>query len=592
MREILEQKYKLLRNICRIELSQSYEDINSVIRCALVDFIKKCDNPAIWCYGKHTKMLMTDFIFELKRIRYIIDNGLDGREDSGFEIINESEIIEKQIDGVIISSRVHRDEIVSNLKSNYVHIPYLDIYDELEKAGIVLNVGYYAAGHPYSKYLDLNKMQRALLQENNKERGYALLRKIIKKYIEIKDFKSAIYYTDKLIELRNDAWERDLIGELHEVYELQEQGLKSINENNVLMLCIDGLRRKEICGEYMGNLLRFMKKEFYYFNNAYSISTSTFESLIPAYSENTDLRTKYYEKDVIARGRCRFIEEAKRQGRNIFFYTDGYRFIEDDAIRVKRQSQTATEKLWDFLLDAVDEKTGLFYIHILYESHYSYPNPYTTDEIVASGTNIMFDYLESNGGRIRTDYDRQQKDSLKYLDDVFFPLIENIRCRMVLYADHGNILIGKGTDIEEIEKTKYTFHEDLIQIPLGIRSREKGTGADDSLISIGEINMIIIGLMKKENILFESRDYVKVMRSEIYNPDFKFLYKKVHHERGLLAFEAFIFQAGYKLAVYADGVTELYSADTDREIEDMQIKMRLLDKVKSEITVCGLNELK
>lgn len=586
--EILREKYNALQKLFNISFSQGNGEINHIIKRSICEFVEHCRKPAIWCYGKHTKMLMADFMFELKKVHYIIDNGVQNREESGFEIIDENNIMDKQIDGIIISSRIYKDEIIENLRANYEGIPYLDIYEELEKAGIFLNGNYYAAGHlhPYNRYRGLNKMQRRVLEEKNEGICRGELEKIIRIYIEIKDFQSAIKYTTKMIELFDGVWEKRLLEQLKEIYTLQLEVLKEIDENNVLMICIDGLRRKEVCEKHMKNLYRFLKDRTYYLNNAYSVSTSTYESLIPAYSENDDLRTKYYEINKVASGDCRFITEAKKQGRSIFFYTDGTEYIEDAANVMVSQSQTATEKIWEFMLDAVSEKNGLFYIHILYESHYSYPNPYTTEEIVAAGTHIMFDYLGHNGGRIRTDYNKQQKDSLRYLDDVIVPLIENLSCRMVLYADHGNILIDKGTDIENIEATKYTFHEDLIQVPFAIKSPEMEVGADNSLASIMELNHVIIGLMNRERILFEKHDFIKVLRSEIYNPDFIYLYQKANKGHGLLAFEAFIFEEGYKLAVYADGVVELYRTEADLQVDDSNIQKRLLDKIKDKVTVC------
>lgn len=591
MKEVLSEKYNALLDVCGIGAFEGQEAVNAVIRQSLRDFTARCSEPAIWCYGRHTKMLMADFIFELKKVRFIIDNGAGSQGDGGFEVIRESGIAEKRIDGIIISSRVYRDEIAASLRVNYAHIPYLDIYAELEKAGILLDAGYYAERHPYSVYCGLNGMQRSLSGEAGREACCSTLEKIIKKYIEIKDFKSAMKYTEKLIGLRGDMWEGALLEQLREIYGLQQEAMKGIHVDNVLMLCMDGLRRREVREEHMGNLCRFLKQTARYYSNAYSVSTSTFESLISVYSENMDLRTKYYEADTVAGGKCRFIREAKRQGRKICFYTDGAKFVDDDAISVKSRSQTATEKLWDFLLDAADEKNGLFYIHILYESHYSYPNPYTEEKIVADGSNILFDYLEGNGGRIRTDYGRQQKDALRYLDDVVVPLVENLQCRMVFYADHGNILIDEGAALEDVEKTKYTFHEDLVQVPFAVKSPETGTGTEAALTSLMELNNAVISLLKKEKASFRQRDHVKLLRSEIYNPDFRHLYKKADYEQGLLAFEVFIFAGGHKLAVYADGRTELYLAATDCEINDMPTKRKLLNDIRGEVTVCGPEHL-
>ena len=590
MKELLQTKYEKLQHICELK-SYPNSKIYPLIKNMIISFTKKCNNPAIWCYGKHTKMLMTDFIFELKNVNFIIDNGIGNIAGSGFEIINESSILEKKIDGIIISSKKYRDEIVCNLKKNYSDIPYLDIYAELEKNGYYLTVEYYAKDHPSSRYSSLNGLQRSFLQKKGTEDCKDSLKKILNIYIEIKDFKSAIKYASKLVGLSNDTWAYELLRQLKEICNLQLEALQQINEDNVIMLCVDGLRRKEVCKKYMMNLYTYIKDNMYYCTNAYSVSTSTFESLIPAYSENDDLRTGYFNTNVIEADNCRFIKEAKRQKRKICFYTDGIDYVKDESILVKRHAQTATEKLWDFTLDASGEKNGLFYIHILYESHYSYPNPYTIDEIITEGTNIIFDYLEHNGGQIRTDYNMQQKDSLRYLDDIIAPLLENLQCRMVLFADHGNILIDKGTELKSIEKTKYTFHEDLIQIPLAVKSPEIAIRTDDTLASLMEINTIVIALMKKENFQLDKNNYIKVLRSEIYNPDFRYLYKKTHNERGLLAFEVFLFRDGYKLAVYSDGTVELYLSETDTEISDMKIKNKLWKEIKDKVTVCDKFDL-
>lgn len=586
MKELLEKEYKALCKHCSLDCSIDGTKLNMILKKMICRFVEQCDRPAIWCYGKHTKMLMSDFMFELKKVRYIIDNGIAGGENSGFEIIKESKIADMQIDGVIISSRIYKDEIVDRLKANFSGIKYLDIYEEFEREGIHLDRDYYDREHPYSKYRRLNQYQRDLADFKDSQSRQTVLKKIIKSYIEIKDFKSAIRYTEKLIWESGNEWEKQLLERLKEIYELQLEATEIIHENNVVMLCIDGLRRKEVTKQTMKNLSAYIRDRMHYFDNAYSVSTSTYESLIPTYSENDDLRTRYFEENQIPGDKCRFIQEAKKQRRKIFFYTDGTEYIVDDEIHITSYSQTATEKLWDFLLDAVDEQNGLFYVHILYESHFAYPNPYTMETIVGEGTSILFDYLEKNGGRLQADYEMQQKDALRYLDDTIVPLIERLHCGIVLYADHGNILFGRETELRDIENTKYTFHEDLVQVPLAIGYPGIDVGTDRRLISIMELNKIVNMLMKREKYLLEKKVFIKILRSEIYNPDFRYLYKKIHYERGLEAFEVFIFEDGYKLAVYADGCVELYLVETDREFDDTVIKKRLLDQVRDYITVC------
>ena len=97
--------------------------------------------------------------------------------------------------------------------------------------------------------------------------------------------------------------------------------------------------------------------------------------------------------------------------------------------------------------------------------------------------------------------------------------------------------------------------------------------------------------MKHEKYLPKKKKFVKILRSEIYNPDFRYLYKKINYERGLDAFEVFLFEEGLKLAVYSDGAVELYSVDSDRKVDSKEIRERLLDQVRDWITVCDLADL-
>ncbi len=586
MKELLEDKYRILAQYFQIKEDNHNGNINQIIKNALREFVNRCDNPAIWCYGKHTKMLMADFIFEMKCVKYIIDETYSGKKESGFSIISSNQIRNSNIDGIVISSFKYREEIKRILNEKYSEIKYLDIYETLEENGIVLSREYYTAEHPYDHYLLINQCKRKLkidLSETEKDKIY---RKLIKEYVRIKDFRSAILCAEEYI--RQCKVSFGIIDVLRELDELMQTAIGHISDKNVLMLCIDGLRRQDLVGTGMEKVKRFLEQNVYVFSNAYSVSTSTYESLIPAYSENADLRTKYFEKNTVEENSCRFIRTALEQKRNIYFYTDSFAYIESDRIRVTGCAQTVCEKLWSFLLDAVEEENGLFYIHILYESHYSYPNPYTKEKIVADGSSIMFDFLVRNGEHLRTDYCAQHQDALAYLDDILYPFLSRLKARFVLYADHGNILLKKNICLENVSYVQGTFHEDLIQIPLAIKSQEMGTGSYDGMISLMQINDVIISLLKRKQYNPEKKEFIKIVRSQIYNPDFQYIYKKNGQERGLLAFEGFLFHTGYKLIVYSDGEIELYEMATDILVNDQRKKTELTNRIRDFITVTNL----
>lgn len=581
---LIEEKYEKILSTYGFTKLNNPINVNYLVKEAIDSYLRSCRRPAIWCYGEHTKMLMADFMNELRSVKYIIDERAEVYQAaSGFNVIDKGNIEKNGIDGVIISSYKFRREIKEILTNDFPWLSYLDLYNYIEAHGIRIDREYYAMLHPYSRYQRINNLRiQAKDTQADQEKIFIQL---IGCFVEIKDFCGAINFSEELYQLFPKPKYKELISDLMEIYDLECQMAAAISENNVLMLCIDGLRDKDISEREMPKFAKFVKT-CYRFANAYSVSTSTYESLVPAYSENMDMRTKYYENNYVAEGECRFIQKAKKQERKITFYTDFVKYIEDKTIKRAEAYQTATEKIWNFIVDAVEERNGLFYVHILYESHYSYPNPYIESKMVTAGSNILFDYLQENGGKIRTDYEMQHHAMLSYLDDAVIPLLQRMKCRMVIFADHGNIIIDQWTKLEELQPLLFTYHQDLVRIPLIIKSPEMGVGIEKKNISLMELNTIIISLLEKEVFVRCYGSLVKVQRSEIYNPDFQFIYERYGYAQGLLSFEAFIFEEGYKLGIFSNGYTELSSVD-DEQLVDVEKKSELFDRIEQYITVCG-----
>lgn len=573
LEQMLIEKYSSLMQKYGYKDNSYNGEINTIIRKSISSFVSKCSKAAIWCYGKHTKMLMADFVFELKSIKLIIDEKLKDQEDSGFKFIGSDEIISLEVDGIIISSYKYRKEIYDIINSKYPKIQVLDIYKELEMHGIYLETEYYNLGHPYQLLQSFNNYVLEYNSNPNEKVAFNMQEILL----SMKDFNLAYKWACQFQKDSIGNWE-DYSKEVYSLYELELTCAKNINSNNVVMFCIDGLRYCDI--KDMPEFHKYLTNNTKYYTNAYSVSTSTFESLIPAYGRYEDLSVGYYKENIVKKGECDFINVAKSQNRRIYFYTDSFRFIDDEAINVTEEAQTTTQKLWDFIIDANRGNNGLFYVHILYESHYSYPNPYTEKPIIADGSNIVFDFLERNGGCLRTDYEKQHRDTLRYLDDTITPFIKNLDCGIVYFADHGNVVFPIDKRLEDIKYTEHTFCQELIRIPFAVKNSNDNNGTtDDILCSLFSINDIVISLLNRDKYEMPKKSYIKLMRSALYNPDFKYILSKLGYERGLMAFEIFVFEDGYKLVVYEDGTKELYNLN-DEQIMDVKI-MEDVEKIIS-----------
>lgn len=585
MRSALEQQYEAIFDKYHLQEPIDGKRITEVIAAALKSFLKDKQTPAIYCSGGHTRMLMADFMFELKHVQYIIDNYAKA-DDGGFQYLKNEEIEAKGIDGIVISTRKFRNDVLKNLTEEHQGIPFLDIYEELAKNGIHIESDYYYANHPYHHYHKINTLRSRLAQTTDKEEQCNIYREIVTKYLHIKDFLNALKIARNWNALAKDAKTYELTKDIERLYQLELEAAEQIAAENVLMLCVDGLRRCDLLGGGMPCLEKHLRGQAYVFENAYSFSTSTFESLIPVYSENGNLKTGYFNQNVIDEQYCRFIREAKAQNRKMFFYTDMEHYVESPDICYAGGFQAASEKIWNFIIDAVEEENGLFYMHVLYESHYSFSNPYTEEKLLSEGSAMLFDYLPQKGGKLRADYEQQHKDAMQYLDDVMTPFIERMGCKMLIYADHGNLVLPKDCKEEDVPETKLTFDEEWIQIPMVVKSPYMGRGVSHNLMSLMSLNDIVVALLNNEKCEDKERSYIKVARSELYNPDFRFLYKRLGKESYLQAFETFIFSNHRKLAIYADGTVELYDAADDRKIDNPAEIKELLERIRDEITVC------
>ena len=493
--EHLKKLYDELITLAGIK-THSEKDVYRFIRNIISSFMRLNRRVGIYCFGGHTKMLMTDFVAELRDVVCIIDNG--EVESQGYIVIKDCEIEKYELDGIIVSSFGYKEQIKDELRKKHTGINVLDIYDELEKVGINLDSEFYSRG-PYSVYLKINKLNNCIRNTScSKEDTIKYLDELLIEYIQVKDFRMAIL-TCKKIRYHSDSEKYSLIQKkLENIYDFQISIISKSGRNNILLLCFDGLRFKDYDDGKMAKIHEFLDTNSHIFRNAYSFSTMTYESLVPVFSENSNQKTLYFRYDSIPSCDCRFIEKAIEQKRFIAIYGDGNKYIDDKRIKYSGSSQCITEKIWDFTNDICDHNNGLFYLHELYESHYSFPNPYTEGKMIANGMAMLFDYLPRNGGRLQTDYVKQLDDSLKYLDDTLDPFIRNFHGSLVIFADHGNDIRNVNDTINDIKKIDLVASENWIRIPFIVKDEGFSAEVDNELISLMELNDIILTILDKK----------------------------------------------------------------------------------------------
>ena len=116
IKQELERKYNALFQKYDLEYPLEARKINGIIRTSLQRFLKDSITPAIYCNGGHTQMLMADFMYDLKKVKYIVDNYASSGEDTGFSVISDQELEEKGIDAVVLSTFKFREEVKKSLR--------------------------------------------------------------------------------------------------------------------------------------------------------------------------------------------------------------------------------------------------------------------------------------------------------------------------------------------------------------------------------------------------------------------------------------------------------------------------------------------
>ena len=201
MKESLPDLFDSLTKKYRLDSNNQFSanDIYSTLHSLLKKFTLNHKNPAIYCNGEHTEMLMADFIADMKNVSYIIDNYSSDECQKGFEIITKKDIPSKNIDGVIISTYRYKDAIKADMAALFPNVDTLDIYDEMAKAGIELHREYYLSVHPYSQYSEINAIKRRISKGEIADIDGSRL--LIEKFLQIKDFRLAKQRAQHLFKL-------------------------------------------------------------------------------------------------------------------------------------------------------------------------------------------------------------------------------------------------------------------------------------------------------------------------------------------------------------------------------------------------------
>lgn len=141
----------------------------------------------------HCAVIINRYILNLSGLKVLVDSDKDLRGSMflGYPVISPEEIGDYGIEVIVIASNASRKNIQKNIMRTAPQCEYIDIYEELEKAGIRINGDFFNEQNVYTELYRQRYLYEMAEDISGKEEH---LRALIAYYLKIRDFYYAEYY--------------------------------------------------------------------------------------------------------------------------------------------------------------------------------------------------------------------------------------------------------------------------------------------------------------------------------------------------------------------------------------------------------------
>ena len=378
-----------------------------------------------------------------------------------FHVYPDSEIANKKIDIIIISSFSHRNEMKEELKGYAGKFEILDLYDELHTRGIDINAMFYRATE--DSYENVLYRRKQYFEKKTPE----TLNDVIVAYLEIRDFINYYKYSEEYVLKKYDGYEKisEAMLAIKEMFGKVRERLKERKQRDIITIWNDQVGYSEL--PYTG-YLKEMSRESFFFENAYSMTPFTVPTFYEIFQHMTPLDDAIYHKQIplFDADNTEIIRNCEHHGYDFVYIGDSYDaglFQEKYAIGhyVYNSSCIRCLDLLQVLLDS--EKPVFCILHALTETH----NPYLSGEL----ENAKWYEWPKFMGDTEEEVMKQMRISLAYWEKQleFYMNMMPDNCVKIFMSDHGKrfnyqpiykeptthiifYIVGKGVPSKRIKK--------------------------------------------------------------------------------------------------------------------------------------------
>lgn len=477
--------------------------------------------------GEHTKELLKliraagyeDSVYGIFDRKYTEPTQITIGEKE-FRGLPDEKMRDCEADVVIASSFAHRREVAGEIKRTNDNLKVFDVYDELEKKGLILNFLFYRINE--EGYESLLYYRSVYMKNKDRESLWNYLVACL----AICDF---IHFRRNAETYIQNGWDesdrlKDALQEFEELFTNIRAVLKKRRQRDVLMLWVDQLERREL------PLCPFIEREAessMFLENAYTVTPFTAATFHTIFQNKKSLDDRYYvtEHEIWTAENSNLLRVIEKNGYDFTYIgdaVDANLFREEDKISNYTWG-TSTIRCMELLQKLMDsEKPAFILLHELVETH----SPYLSGEL-DNARMIAWPYFLGVSERERVEQIRRSAlfwdEQWEWYDSFLGDSIVKI-----YMSDHG-----KRYNIQPIYKEPTTHVITFVKGPGVPVKRIK------KLFSLLHFDKLVEAVLTEtyDEELFCS-DYVELQETAIFNDTTIKFYVENHAENSAKAFRA------------------------------------------------------
>lgn len=516
---------KIIHKYLSVEYKENKRDLiyGKVYKILQNRCLKK--NIAMWGVGDlnnpeetYVSKFLNIFADSLQNTKCLVDmrQELQGKELLGLPIILPDKILKYNVDIILVTSYRSRKYIVREIQARYPNIPYLDVYEELEKMGFDVDVDIFAED---DKYIDLYYQKEKYLNAININDQEEEFQKLLIMYADIKD----VYYICKCInecEINDYSFISKINKLREELIQLMEKVRETIvHRNDVVVWFQDAFRNIDWYDseKKQFRVLKNISNKSICMVNSYSTAPVTYESLYSIITGNLPFEGKVYDtKFIFNIEQFAFFKKALEENYYIKYYTDeAFDFFYSNKRLETYYKKYLPEIIWEILQQmCVDDKNTLHFAYALKELHV----PFLCGCFSQKPTRTLFSRmgLEGENGNWH-DIKVQFADCLKYFDEElenFFAMLGN-DTMMILFSDHSHVVYDQYES-----KPFYLYYNNLEKSVKNVFMIYKKTWEHkvyDSLVSMIDFNDIAMKIFSEKSFQLPNRESIQYQYYPIQN---------------------------------------------------------------------------